>query len=142
MSDFKIEDLFEFITGPSSSLWRIIDLSLNDGKLYPSASPLSHAVFQKVIKTFYVASSFSTSTTNLYNNQFIDTTLLSKEEDYKKFWKAVSARDNERYDPSQQYLWQRIMDDVNSFCRDFFLSNWPSHIKKHVTIDDDKDHYK
>jgi len=138
---FKVENLFEFITGPSSSLWRIIDLSLNDGKLYTSATPLTHTIFQKVLKTFYVASSFSTSTTSLYNNTFIDTSLLATEEDYKKFWKAVSVRDKERYDASQQYLWQRIQDDINALCRDLFLSNWPSYVKKYVTVDDDKDHY-
>jgi hypothetical protein len=41
----------------------------------------------------------------------------------------------------QIFLWQMLVDVVNSLCHDLFLSNWESQEEKHVTADDDKYHF-
>jgi hypothetical protein len=140
-ASFSIELLLDAFIGANSALWHIINDHLNDGKAYLNSSPLRHEVFKKIMGTFFVASSLRISAKTLYDDALIDKSKLCSYEEYLAFWKAITMRDSQRYDSSKIYLWQLVVDVVNSLCRDFFLSNWESQEEKHVTADDDKYHF-
>ena len=72
----------------------------------------------------------------------IDKTLLSTNKEYITFWETVSKRDHGgRFDVTNDYLWLKVVDLLNTTCRDLCLRNWDPFAQKYVTIDDDKSHF-
>ena len=65
-ADYTLSRLLDYIFGPASSLWVLIDSNLNGGAVYSSTKPLRHEVFKKIIGAFFVASSLGVSTCDLW----------------------------------------------------------------------------
>lgn len=142
LSDFSMFALLELFFGPRSALWKVLDDNLNGCQLYTIDQPLTHAVFKKIMGTFFVASSLGISAKRLWNDPFIDQSDLCTHDEYIKFWKFVSKRDmDKRFDVSIDYLWLKVLDTINQLCRDLFLRNWDPYREKFITIDDDKLHF-
>jgi len=141
-SEFSVLRLLDFIIGPTSEIWHLVDSHLNGSRIYPPSKPLTHEVFRRVVGSFFIASSLGMSSKGLWDEPIIDKSSLCTYEEYIAFWKAVSTHDHmDRFDVSQNYLWLELLDQVNSICRLFFLRNWHPHVEKFITIDDDKNHF-
>jgi len=138
LDGFNMNKLIDYFI---DRLWIVIDRSLNDGLIYSFDSPLTKKLFKKIVGTFFLASSFSLSAQAFFENEWIVRKNLCSHEEYRRFWQAVTKKDSQLYDDSIIYLWQKIGKEMNATCRDLFLQNWESYVEKHVTIDDDKDHY-
>ena len=58
------------------------------------------------------------------------------------FRESVSKRDHgARFDVTNDYLWLKVLDLLNTTCCDICLRNWDPFAQKYVTIDDDKSHF-
>jgi len=135
--DFELVDFLQYIV---DKLWMIIDSILNNRDcFYTFDRPLTKVMFEKILMTFFVSSSFSSSITDIYENEFIIKTDFCSKSEYITFWKAVADHDSNMYDESR-FFWQILCDEINKLCRDLFLMNWPFFASKLITIDDDKDH--
>ena len=62
-------------------LWPIFDQNLNDGTIYAHNTPLTKVAFERVLITFFVASSFSLPIEELLNSPLIVTENLSSYEE-------------------------------------------------------------
>jgi hypothetical protein len=138
MNDYTLLRLVDYVF---DRLWNIVGPCLNEKELYPTTNPLEQPLFEKILLTFFVASSFNMSTVEIFHNDFIHQENLCSQQQYIYFWKAIRKHDSCNYDESAVYLWQLIVDEINKICRNLFLLNFPSHIQKNVTVDDDKDHF-
>ena len=142
LNDFCLSALVDFIFGPTSALWKIFNDNLNGSRIYHPKDPLTHEVFKKIIGSFFTASSLGLSSSDLWGEDTIKSSHLCTHEQYLTFWKAITTRDHSsRHDSSTDYLWLKVLDQVNTVCRDLFLRGWEPHQTKFVTIDDDKTHY-
>ena len=142
LSDFTLFGLFDLLFGPDSRLWKVFDESLNGGGIYSSNQHLSHDRFLKIIGSFFCASSLGLSATAIWSEPLINTTNFCSFEEYKLFWMNITTLDHhQRFDPSFEYIWLKVLDEINYVCRILFLRNWESFDRKYLTIDDDKVHF-
>lgn len=136
--DYKLTDLIDYFV---SALWPILDEKLNDGTHYTNDNAFSKETFERILMTFFFASSLSISTGDLYDTPLLNTELLSKKVEYMKFWDSITKLDHIKHDVQNVYLWQKIQTKVNDLCRELFLVGYNSADIRMVTIDDDKFEY-
>ena len=75
-SEFSVVDLLDYIIGPTSEIWHLVDSHLNGSGIYPPSKSLTHEVFKRVVCSFFIASPLGMSSKCLWDEPIINKSSL------------------------------------------------------------------